>query len=94
VIIEASLPPGEGRWVLTGSGPELGNWDPQQGIPFENGSARFGYPIQGIIEYKLVYIDSDDNFHWEDHPNRFRLVRPAERDLTVRLNDAPQMLIP
>lgn len=64
---EIDFAPPEG-FVVVGGGPELGNWNPEEGVQrarLERGT---------VIEYKLVDVSGDEPV-WPDGPNQTRLVQ-------------------
>ncbi len=62
--VHFDLPEG---FIVTGAGPELGNWDPALGVR----SAEL--PRGTVIEYKQVDRRGDQPV-WEEGPNRYRWV--------------------
>ena len=63
---------GPAGW-LVGSGPELGNWDPDQGIPIGPG-ASVTLPAGSVLEWKHVTRNPDGSVRWPDGPNQYALV--------------------
>ena len=59
---------------LVGSLPELGGWNPQNGVQTiwngEHWTATITLPSYKVSAFKLVYA-SDNGFEWEDGSNRF-----------------------
>ncbi len=76
--------------VLVGSAPELGSWDPLQGVrlsgdewPLWNGviDMRAG----SAFEYKFVVLSEDGNTRWESGENRLALLATDLDEHQVRL---------
>ncbi len=61
-----------GDLLLVGAGPELGDWDPSDGV-LVDGVASLTFPGASVIEYKFV-VRTPDGDVWEDRPNRYALV--------------------
>lgn len=71
---------------LSGSGGELGQWNPHEGIllPAETQTARVRLPEGGIFAYKLVWHDAKGKVTWEKGDNRYFFVTPGEGILRIR----------
>ncbi len=77
VVTPPELGPGE-RLVAVGSGPELGSWDPGEGVPLDVGPDGFAagnarVPAGAILAWKLVVV-GPEGARWEQRADRFRLV--------------------
>ena len=62
--------------VLVGAGPELGNWDPDRGLPLTP-TTTITLPGATVIEYKLV-LRTVEGPRWESRPNRYTLIQGGE----------------
>jgi hypothetical protein len=65
------------RLLLVGGGPELGSWNPEDGIelPLE----EVDFPAGAVLEFKLVVLKASGEAVWEDRANRYALVSSGER---------------
>lgn len=68
-----TVPIDGGAGWLVGSGPELGNWNPEQGISLGPG-ASVTVPAGAVLEWKRVTRDEDGIVRWPDGPNRYDLI--------------------
>jgi len=66
-----SLSGGEG-W-LVGSGPELGNWNPDEGVALGEG-AELTLPVGAVMEWKVVTRDVSGAVVWPEGANRYNLI--------------------
>ena len=57
-------------YVVTGSGPELGQWNPMKAPRAVNGEIRIELPSQTVFVYKPVRIGEDGSVTWADGDNR------------------------
>lgn len=71
-----------GEGILVGSGPELGNWSPDRGVPLRGGAAVV-VPSGTVMEWKIVTRGPDGAVIWPDGGNHYTLV---DGDKTVRLS--------
>jgi len=72
----AGSPVGPGdRLLLVGAGPELGGWQPTNGIelPIEG----IELPAGAVLDFKLVVVKQTGETIWEDRGNRYALVEPG-----------------
>jgi len=72
----------EEQLFVVGAGPELGHWQPAQGLgplnPTDSGwrlSAEF--PTDSVQEYKLVVVGPNGEVRWEEGENRYLLVNES-----------------
>jgi glycosidase len=68
------LAPGD-RLVVVGAGRDLGDWDPQRGVPLgTDGVFRLHVQDGEILAFKMAVVHEDGTALWEPHPDRFLLV--------------------
>jgi HKD family nuclease len=79
--------------VLVGDQPELGNWDPQEGLwlsgtswPTWTGELQLRSGAR--VEYKLVVLRKDGSVTWESGGNRSFVVPTDASEPTMELDDA------
>ncbi|MBI5543536.1 MAG: glycosyl hydrolase [Deltaproteobacteria bacterium] len=87
VEIEASGAPaqqGDGV-LLVGAAPEMGSWNPAQGLPVEGGMARAQLPVGGIYDFKLVVRSAAGQAVWEDGDNRSLVVPKGEGPVRAKV---------
>lgn len=77
--------------VLVGDRPELGGWDPHQGIFLDGRDwptwrGQVSLPAGTRIEYKLVILRADGRVDWERGDNRVAVV-PTDVDENLVLGD-------
>ena len=70
-----------GDAVLVGTGPELGNWSPDRGLPAVNGVATVTVPTGSLLELKWVVRGEATT--WQDGPNRYVFVGDGQEPLVV-----------
>lgn len=78
VTLTLSAPPladPSDRWLLVGAGERLGAWDPERGVPFEDGTATLRAADGEVLAFKLVTRHADGSVTWEPTADRFLLVR-------------------
>lgn len=74
---------GGNELLLVGSGPEVGNWDPNHGLPLRPGrdgnwTAPLRLPPGAVAEFKLVARLSSGETRWQEGPNTTLLVSDPE----------------
>lgn len=63
--------------VMVGAGPELGDWDPDRGVPLAGQGTATGaleLPDGAVLEYKFVIRRPTGEVVWEQRPNRYAHV--------------------
>jgi hypothetical protein len=76
--------PSDGETLLVvGSGPELGDWDPADGVVLtpQDGasgliSATVALPVRGSFAYKFAWRDAEGRIFWTPRADAYRFVRP------------------
>ncbi|MCB9796444.1 MAG: glycosyl hydrolase [Alphaproteobacteria bacterium] len=71
------------RLLLVGSGPELGSWSPDAGVPLVREAdgawvGRFEAPAGLAFAMKLVRVDAEGGVHWQEGGDHYHLTRPGE----------------
>ena len=82
-LTATGLPLAEGEVpVLVGTGRELANWTPADGLPLqEQGGAwvlATELPADQVLEYKLVLRGADGDLRWQDGENRYLFLPAGE----------------
>ncbi len=70
--------------VLTGTGPQLGNWNPDAGVPIDAGLATITVPTPGVLEAKVVLRGPSDE--WQAGANRYVHVPTGSGPLETSLS--------
>ncbi len=81
----------EGLFLLVGSSPQFGSWNPDKGIPLQkNGhfySTELSLTQNQVISYKIVKKE-DDTYIWENGVNHFLWTDVKNSaNLTIKRND-------
>jgi hypothetical protein len=85
VRFQARKLPATGDVFLVGSGTELGDWRPEQGIgPLSQATER-QLPIGGAFSYKLVWKRGKE-IRWQKGENRYLFVASSAEPLTVTVD--------
>ncbi len=79
--------------VLVGDLPELGAWDPEQGLRLDGArfplwTAELNLRAGAAFEYKLVLLRADGSVQWETGVNRRALAQTDPDEPPVELADA------
>ncbi len=76
-----------GRVVLAGAGPELGAWNPHEGLEIPEEGASFTVPAGTVVNAKLVVLGDHGQATWEPGPDRAFLVPAGGGAWTLRFGE-------
>ncbi len=62
--------PSNANYIVVGSSPELGQWNPDRAPRPTNGSLKLSLPAQSVMAYKLIRVNADGSYTWQDGGNR------------------------
>lgn len=62
--------PTDAAYIVVGSSPELGQWNPDRAPRPQNGALTVELPAQSVIAYKLVRIDKNGAYTWANGSNK------------------------
>lgn len=77
--------PADRAVALVGTGPDLGNWRPDQGVQAgPDGTLRFEAVLGDVLEYKLISTGPGEVV-WESGENRYTQIRYGDDPLQLTL---------